>query len=239
MLVYHASVIEAYRSALGHRRDCVRDDRAVVKDGKGCSRAFLTHCVFGNFRQASFQQRRPGRWSGQSGKELSGAPFRHPEMERQAMEVGVGQWWFSDTNTALAPISCRRAVVNRWRSQLIPIGRVPSIVALGRCLQLRERATIEQETGAILCSPKANPKRRRRHKGMCLEDRPVLEPNAAYRRWRTEKLFVAVASRAGRKSSAGISTFTEDLERLTGLARAVGVNHRGAGCHWGVWSSTL
>jgi hypothetical protein len=31
----------------------------------------------------------PGRWSGQSGKELVlAAPFMHPEMERQAMEVG-------------------------------------------------------------------------------------------------------------------------------------------------------
>ena len=31
----------------------------------------------------------PGRWSGQSGKELVlAAPFLHPEMERQAMEVG-------------------------------------------------------------------------------------------------------------------------------------------------------
>ena len=31
----------------------------------------------------------PGRWSGQSGKELVlSAPFLHPEMERQAMEVG-------------------------------------------------------------------------------------------------------------------------------------------------------
>ena len=41
----------------------------------------------------------PGRWSGQSGKELVlAAPFMHPEMERQAMEVGrSGSGGFSDT----------------------------------------------------------------------------------------------------------------------------------------------
>jgi hypothetical protein len=36
-----------------------------------------------------FNSKGPGRWSGQSGKELVlAAPFLHPEMERQAMEVG-------------------------------------------------------------------------------------------------------------------------------------------------------
>ena len=41
----------------------------------------------------------PGRWSGQSGKELVlAAPFLHPEMERQAMEVGRSvSGGFSDT----------------------------------------------------------------------------------------------------------------------------------------------
>ena len=36
-----------------------------------------------------FNSKGPGRWSGESGKELVlAAPFLHPEMERQAMEVG-------------------------------------------------------------------------------------------------------------------------------------------------------
>jgi len=36
-----------------------------------------------------FNSKGPGRWSGQSGKELVlAAPFLHPDMERQATEVG-------------------------------------------------------------------------------------------------------------------------------------------------------
>ncbi len=57
-------------------------------------------------RLGQFSQKReffnsvgPGRWSGQSGKELVlAAPFLHPEMERQAMEVGRSvSGGFSDT----------------------------------------------------------------------------------------------------------------------------------------------
>ncbi len=52
------------------------------------------------FRQIEFfNSVGPGRWSGQSGKELVlAAPFLHPEMERQAMEVGRSvSGGFSDT----------------------------------------------------------------------------------------------------------------------------------------------
>jgi len=38
-------------------------------------------------------------------------------------------------------------VVNSWASQLIPFGRVSSIAQLGRCLQLRKRATSEKDSG--------------------------------------------------------------------------------------------
>jgi hypothetical protein len=38
-------------------------------------------------------------------------------------------------------------VVNSGVTQLIPFGRVPSIAQLGRCLQLRKRATSEKDTG--------------------------------------------------------------------------------------------
>jgi hypothetical protein len=50
-------------------------------------------------RKEFFNSVGPGRWSGQSGKELVlVAPFLHPEMERQAMEVSrSGSGGFSDT----------------------------------------------------------------------------------------------------------------------------------------------
>jgi hypothetical protein len=45
--------------------------------------------VINYLRKEFFNSVGPGRWSGQSGKELVfAAPFMHPEMERQAMEVG-------------------------------------------------------------------------------------------------------------------------------------------------------
>jgi hypothetical protein len=92
----------------------------------------------------------PGRWPGQSGKELVfRQAFVHPEMERQATEVGpLDQWCVVRTPmSSVAPSSVRRAVVNSGVTQLIPFGRVPSIAQLGRCLQLRKRATSEQDTG--------------------------------------------------------------------------------------------
>ena len=55
---------------------------------------------FGHFPASEFfNSVGPGRWSGQSGKELVlAAPFLHPEMERQAMEVGRSvSGGFSDT----------------------------------------------------------------------------------------------------------------------------------------------
>src|SRR6266849_710557 len=92
----------------------------------------------------------PGRWSGQSGKELVlAAPFLHPEMEQQAMEVGrsVSGGFFGHRTTAWLQVSCAEQWLTVGASQLIPIGRVPSIAQLGRCLQLRKRATSEPETG--------------------------------------------------------------------------------------------
>jgi hypothetical protein len=66
-------------------------------------RLFLGHPgakFFGHFPAMEFfNSVGPDRWSGQSGKELVlAAPFLHPEMERQAMEVGrSGSGGFSDT----------------------------------------------------------------------------------------------------------------------------------------------
>jgi hypothetical protein len=50
----------------------------------------LTQSFFDHFSANEFfNSKGPGRWSGQSGKELVlAAPFLHPDMERQATEVG-------------------------------------------------------------------------------------------------------------------------------------------------------
>jgi transposase len=58
---------------------------------------------------------------------------------------------------------------------------------------------------------------------MGLEDRPVLEPNAAGIDVGAREMFVARTSRTGRESRAGIPTFTEDLGRLTDWLEQCGV----------------
>ncbi len=92
----------------------------------------------------------PGRWSGQSGKELVLAdPFLHPERERQAMEVGrYGSGvWLERRSLAWSQVPCAEQWLTVGASQLIPFGRVSSIAQLGRCLQLRKRAISEKDTG--------------------------------------------------------------------------------------------
>ena len=91
----------------------------------------------------------PGRWPGQSGKELVLVePFLHPETERRATEVsrfGSGVW-LERRSLAWLQVPCAEQWLTVGASQLIPFGRVPSIAQLGRCLQLRKRATSEQDT---------------------------------------------------------------------------------------------
>jgi transposase len=65
-----------------------------------------------------------------------------------------------------------------------------------------------------LQSSKTKPKRRRRNKGMCLEDRPVLEPNAAGIDVGAREMFVAVPPGRDEHPVQVFATFTEDLERL-------------------------
>lgn len=64
-------------------------------------------------------------------------------------------------------------------------------------------------------APKAQPKRRRRNRGMCLEDRPILEPNAAGIDVGAREMFVAVPPGRDANPVRVFATFTEDLERLT------------------------
>jgi transposase len=61
---------------------------------------------------------------------------------------------------------------------------------------------------------KTNPNRRRRNKGMCLEDRPVLAPNAAGIDVGAREMFVAVPPGRDKNPVRVFATFTEDLERL-------------------------
>ena len=69
----------------------------------------------------------------------------------------------------------------------------------------------------------AKPKRRRRNKGMCLEDRPVLEPNAAGIDVGAREMFVAVPPGRDENPVRVFATFTEDLERLTDWLEQCGV----------------
>jgi hypothetical protein len=59
----------------------------------------VTNCESIFRKTEFFNSEGPGPWSGQSGKELVlAAAFLHPEMERQAMEVGRSvSGGFSDT----------------------------------------------------------------------------------------------------------------------------------------------
>jgi hypothetical protein len=67
----------------------LRDRKCLPEPRK----SFVGHpdaILFCEFQEKEFfNSGGPGRWSGQSGKELVlAALFLHPEMERQAMEVG-------------------------------------------------------------------------------------------------------------------------------------------------------
>jgi hypothetical protein len=55
---------------------------------------------------------------------------------------------------------------------------------------------------------------RRRRKGMCLEDRPLLEPNAGGIDIGAREIFVAVPPDRDENPVRVFSTFTEDLEGM-------------------------
>ena len=74
-----------------------------------------------------------------------------------------------------------------------------------------------------LQSSKAKPKRRKRNKGMCVEDRPVLEPNAAGIDVGAREMFVAVPPGRDEHPVQVFATFTEDLERLADWLLQCGV----------------
>jgi transposase len=74
-----------------------------------------------------------------------------------------------------------------------------------------------------LQSSKTKPKCQRRNKGMCLQDRPVLEPNAAGIDVGAREMFVAVPPGRDEHPVRVFATFTEDLERLADWLLQCGV----------------
>src|SRR5215467_3241142 len=79
----------------------------------------------------------------------------------------------------------------------------------------------QQKVSAKRSVPK--PKRRRRQKGMCLEDRPVLEPNAAGVDVGAREMFVAVPPGRDENPVRVFATFTENVEQLADWLAQCGV----------------
>ena len=67
---------------------------------------------------------------------------------------------------------------------------------------------VEEKTRA------GNDKRGRKRTGMCLEDRPILEPNAAGIDIGAREIFVAIPSDRDEHPVRVFSTFTEDLQKM-------------------------
>ncbi len=94
---------------------------------------------------------------------------------------------------------------------------------------------MNKKQGDNLQPPKAKSKRRRRNKGMCLEDRPVLEPNAAGIDVGAREMFVAVPPGRDENPVRVFATFTEDLERLTDWLEQCGVTTVALECTGVYW----
>ena len=85
----------------------------------------------------------------------------------------------------------------------------------------QQQALQQQKVKGKASTPK--PKRRRRRKGMCLEDRPVLEPSAAGVDVGAREMFGAVPPGRDENPVRVFATFTEDLEQLADLLVQCGV----------------
>src|ERR1700686_2287990 len=77
--------------------------------------------------------------------------------------------------------------------------------------------------------------RKRRQKGMCLEDRPVLEPNAAGIDIGAREIFIAVPPGRDEQPVRACATFTEDIEQLADwlvACRVTTVAMESTGVYW-------
>jgi hypothetical protein len=128
---------------------------------------------------------------------------------------------------SVVPSSVRHTVVNSLEAlcRLIPIKRVPS--------RLRNLAVAwsGEEEGNMSRQPEKPSKvkakhglhRKTRRKRMGLENRPVLEPNAAGIDIGAREIFVAVPPGPNAHPVQVFDTFTEDLHRLANWLQACGV----------------
>src|SRR2546429_2929136 len=82
-------------------------------------------------------------------------------------------------------------------------------------------------------------KRSRKRKGMCLEDRPILEPNAAGIDIGAREIFVAVPPDRDADPVRVFSTFTEDLEETAKWLVSCGVTTAAMESTGGVLDSGL
>jgi hypothetical protein len=132
------------------RRWCAVEHREIVGSRTGAKFRRLSLSVAPCFLWECLTSGGPGLWSGESGKELvSAGPFLHPETERQATEVGRSGSgvWLEHRSLVWSQVPCAEQWLTVGPAQLIPFGRVSSMAQLGRCLQLRKRATSEKDTG--------------------------------------------------------------------------------------------
>ena len=100
----------------------------------------------------------------------------------------------------------------------------------------RRACGLRSATGSpFLQSSQTKPKRRRQNKGMCFEDRPVLEPNAAGIEVGAREMFVAVPPGRDKKPVRVFATFIEDLECLADWLSQYGVTTvalESSGVYW-------
>ena len=77
--------------------------------------------------------------------------------------------------------------------------------------------------------------RGRNRKGMCLEDRPILEPNAAGIDIGAREIFVAVPSDRDEHPVRVFSTFTEDLQKMAKWLVSCGITTAAMECTGVYW----
>jgi hypothetical protein len=100
----------------------------------------------------------------------------------------------------------------------IPIRRCPFYSQLGRCLKRKGKnvSTIKQiQTEAKKRSPS-----RRKKRGLCQQDRPVVEPNAVGIDVGAREMYVAIPPDRDSEPVRVFKTFTADLEHLVDWLRA-------------------
>ena len=116
---------------------------------------------------------------------------------------------------SVVPGSVRKAVVNSWGNPTDSVWKSIFVRTLAVVCGSGSERQMSDSPCNNLHPQKAKSKVQRRNKGMCLEDRPLLEPNAAGIDVGAREMFVAVPPDRDEKPVRVFATFTEDLQRLT------------------------